>query len=46
MQYKLIIPMDVSMAFGVIFATMITLLLVPVSYLVLEKYILKTEVNK
>ena len=46
MQAKFMIPMAVSLAFGVIFATMITLLLVPVSYLVLEKYILKTEVNK
>jgi multidrug efflux pump subunit AcrB len=35
--------MAVSLAFGVVFATVITLLLVPVSYLVLEKYILKTE---
>ena len=45
MQAKFMIPMAVSLAFGVIFATMITLLLVPVSYLVLEKYILKTEVK-
>ena len=37
------IPMAVSLAFGVVFATLITLLLVPVSYLVLEKHILKTE---
>jgi len=35
--------MAVSLAFGVVFATVITLLLVPVSYLILEKYILKTE---
>jgi multidrug efflux pump subunit AcrB len=37
------IPMAVSLSFGVIFATTITLFLVPVGYLVLEKYILKTE---
>jgi len=43
MQAKFMIPMAVSLAFGVVFATAITLLLVPVSYLVLEKYILKTE---
>jgi multidrug efflux pump subunit AcrB len=34
------------LAFGVVFATVITLLLVPVSYLILEKYILKTEGGK
>ena len=42
-QAKFMIPMAVSLSFGVIFATVITLLLVPVGYLVLEKYILKTE---
>jgi multidrug efflux pump subunit AcrB len=42
-QAQFMIPMAVSLAFGVVFATVITLLLVPVSYLVLEKYILKTE---
>ena len=42
-QAKFIIPMAVSLSFGVIFATAITLFLVPVGYLVLEKYILKTE---
>ena len=45
-QAKFIIPMAVSLSFGVLFATAITLLLVPVSYLTLEKYILKTEKNK
>ena len=45
-QAKFIIPMAVSLSFGVLFATAITLLLVPVSYLTLEKYILKTEENK
>ncbi len=42
-QAKFMIPMAVSLSFGVLFATAITLLLVPVSYLTLEKYILKTE---
>ena len=42
-QAKFMIPMAVSLSFGVIFATAITLFLVPVGYLVLEKYILKTE---
>ena len=42
-QAKFMIPMAVSLAYGVIFATTITLFLVPVSYLVLEKYILKTD---
>ena len=42
-QAQFMIPMAVSLSFGVIFATAITLFLVPVSYLVLEKYILKTE---
>ena len=38
-QAKFIIPMAVSLSFGVLFATAITLLLVPVSYLTLEKNI-------
>ena len=42
-QAKFMIPMAVSLSFGVLFATAITLLLVPVSYLTLEKYILRTE---
>jgi multidrug efflux pump subunit AcrB len=42
-QAKFIIPMAVSLSFGVIFATFITLLLVPVFYLVLEKYLIKSE---
>ena len=42
-QAKFLIPMAVSLSFGVIFATAITLFLVPVGYLVLEKYILKTD---
>ena len=41
-QAKFIIPMAVSLAFGVVFATVITLFLVPLSYLILEKYIIKS----
>ena len=33
----------VSLAFGVVFATVITLFLVPIGYLILEMYILKTD---
>ena len=36
MQAKFLIPMAVSLGFGVLFATVITLILVPVSYLILE----------
>ena len=35
-QAKLLIPMGISLAFGVIFATLITLVMVPVSYLIFE----------
>jgi multidrug efflux pump subunit AcrB len=35
-QAKMLIPMAVSLAFGVVFATAITLLLVPAYYLILE----------
>jgi multidrug efflux pump subunit AcrB len=35
-QAKFLIPMAISLAFGVLFATMISLLLVPAGYLVLE----------
>ena len=41
-QAKFIIPMAVSLAFGVLFATIITLFLVPILYLILEKHILKS----
>ena len=44
-QAKFIVPMAVSLSFGVIFATFITLLLVPVFYLVLEKYIIKSDIT-
>ena len=42
-QAQFIIPMAVSLSFGVVFATTITLLFVPISYLMLEKIILKSE---
>jgi len=35
-QAQFLIPMAVSLAFGILFATAITLILVPVSYLILE----------
>ncbi len=36
MQARFLIPMAVSLAFGVIFATFITLVIVPASYMILE----------
>ena len=33
-----LIPMAVTLAFGVLFATLVTLVIVPVSYLLLEHY--------
>ena len=36
MQARFLIPMAVSLAFGVLFATFITLMLVPAGYLILE----------
>jgi multidrug efflux pump subunit AcrB len=35
-QAKFMVPMAVSLGFGVVFATFITLMIVPVSYLILE----------
>ncbi len=35
-QAQFLIPMAVSLGFGILFATLVTLLLVPVSYLILE----------
>jgi multidrug efflux pump subunit AcrB len=35
-QAQMLIPMGISLAFGVIFATLITLLLIPAGYLILE----------
>jgi len=36
MQARFLIPMAISLAFGVVFATFITLILVPCGYLILE----------
>lgn len=36
-QAQMLIPMAVSLGFGILFATLITLILVPVNYMVLEK---------
>jgi multidrug efflux pump subunit AcrB len=36
LQARFLIPMAISLAFGVVFATFITLVLVPASYMVLE----------
>ena len=36
MQARFLIPMAVSLAFGVIFSTFITLVLVPSGYMILE----------
>jgi len=38
LQAQFLIPMAVSLAFGVLFATVITLLLVPVTYTILEDF--------
>jgi multidrug efflux pump subunit AcrB len=38
LQAKFLIPMAVSLAFGVLFATSITLLLVPSLYMILEDF--------
>jgi multidrug efflux pump subunit AcrB len=36
-QAQFLKPMAVSLGFGIIFATLVTLLLIPVNYLLLEK---------
>jgi multidrug efflux pump subunit AcrB len=38
LQARFLIPMAISLAFGVVFATFITLVLVPVSYLILDDF--------
>ena len=45
MQAQMVIPMAVSLAFGILFATVITLLLIPCLYIVLEdlKRVLKRD---
>ena len=37
-QAQWLIPMAVSLGFGILFATVITLLLIPVNYLILEDF--------
>ena len=39
-QAKFLIPMAVSLAFGVVFATVITLVLVPTSYMIVEDFLI------
>jgi multidrug efflux pump subunit AcrB len=36
-QAQFLIPMAVSLAFGILFATFITLILVPINYMLVEK---------
>lgn len=43
-QAKFLVPMAISLAFGVLFATLITLILVPTSYMVIED--IKEKFNK
>jgi multidrug efflux pump subunit AcrB len=43
-QAQFLIPMAVSLGFGILFATFITLILVPVNYLIIENF--KTFLNK
>ncbi|MBL4661651.1 MAG: efflux RND transporter permease subunit, partial [Alcanivoracaceae bacterium] len=38
MQAQVIIPMAISLAFGILFATVITLILIPVWYVILDKF--------
>ena len=38
LQAKVIIPMAISLAFGILFATVITLLLIPVWYVILDRF--------
>jgi predicted RND superfamily exporter protein len=47
-QAKFLIPMAVSLAFGVLFATFISLLLVPASYLLLDQWLIlsSNSINK
>jgi multidrug efflux pump subunit AcrB len=41
LQAQVVVPMAVSLAFGILFATVITLFLIPVLYLVFEDFKLK-----
>jgi multidrug efflux pump subunit AcrB len=42
-QAQFLIPMAVSLGFGILFATFITLILVPVNYLIIEQLTVKTR---
>ncbi len=48
MQAKMVIPMAVSLAFGVLFATIVTLIMIPSLYLVIEdiKNLIRRKKNK
>ncbi len=48
LQAKFLIPMAISLAFGVLFATIITLIIVPTSYFILEdlKIQIKNKIKK
>ncbi|HFC30054.1 MAG TPA: efflux RND transporter permease subunit, partial [Oceanospirillales bacterium] len=43
LQAQVIIPMAISLAFGILFATVITLILIPVWYVILDRF---TKQNK
>ena len=45
LQAQVIIPMAISLAFGILFATVITLILIPVWYVILDK-LTKTQVTR
>ena len=47
-QAQFLIPMAVSLGFGILFATCITLILIPINYLILEdiKRVIKTYFNE
>ena len=48
LQAKIVVPMAVSLAFGILFATVITLVLIPALYVILEdvKNVFRSKANK
>jgi len=44
LQAQVIIPMAISLAFGILFATVITLILIPVWYVILDKLKRRKEI--
>ncbi|WP_415186904.1 efflux RND transporter permease subunit, partial [Rheinheimera aquimaris] len=48
LQAKIVVPMAVSLAFGILFATIITLVLIPALYVILEdvKNLFRSKQNK